>query len=58
MEGSELVRCTLEAFCIIEHRVMVYTYLFSSVLQLPGVPAAVQDLLHLLFRLLIVLYRQ
>jgi hypothetical protein len=52
------VWCPLKALSVIELRVIVYTCPLSPVLQLPGAPAALQDLFDLLFWVLVVDYRQ
>jgi hypothetical protein len=58
MKGFKLVWSPLKTLSIIEYKVIINTDLFDLVLQLAGLLAALQDLLHLLFRLLVVDYKQ
>jgi len=58
MKGFKLVWSLFKTLSIIEYRVIINTDLFDLVLQFAGSLAALQDLLHLLFRLLVVDYRQ
>ena len=54
MEGLNLIQSLFEYFGIIEQGIMFYTYLLSPVLKLIGELLALEDLLDLLFRVLVI----
>jgi hypothetical protein len=58
MKGFKLVWSPFKTLSIVEYKVIINTDLFDLVLQLAGSLVVLQDLLHLLFRLLVVDYRQ
>ena len=54
IEGLNLIQSPFEYFSIIEQGIMFYTYLFGLVLKLIGELPALEDLLDLLFRVLVI----
>ena len=54
MEGLNLIQSPFEYFGIVEQGIMFYTYLLGPVLKLVGELLALEDLLDLLFRVLVV----
>ena len=54
IEGLNLIQSPFEYFSIIEQGIMFYTYLFGLVLKLIGELLALEDLLDLLFRVLVI----
>ena len=54
IEGLNLIQSPFEYFSIIEQRIMFYTYLLGLVLKLIGELLALEDLLNLLFRVLVI----
>ena len=54
IEGLNLIQSPFEYFSIIEQEIIFYTYLLGLVLKLTGELLALEDLLDLLFGVLIV----
>ena len=54
MEGLNLIQSPFECFGIVEQGIMFYTYLLGLVLKLIGELPALEDLLDLLFRVLVI----
>ena len=54
IEGLNLIQSPFEYFSIIEQGIIFYTYLLGLVLKLIGELLALEDLLDLLFRVLII----
>ena len=54
IEGLNLIRSPFECFGIIEQGIIFYTYLLGPVLKLAGELPALEDLLDLLFGVLVV----
>ena len=54
IEGLNLIQSPFEYFSIIEQGIMFYTYLLGPVLKLIGELLALEDLLDLLFRVLVI----
>ena len=54
IEGLNLIQSPFEYFSIIEQGIMFYTYLLGLVLKLTGELLALEDLLDLLFRVLVI----
>ena len=54
MEGLNLMQSLFEHFGIIEQGIMFYTYSLGPVLKLAGELPALEDLLDLLFRVLVI----
>ena len=54
IEGLNLIQSPFECFSIIEQGIMFYTYLLGPVLKLAGELPALEDLLDLLFRVLVI----
>ena len=54
IEGLNLIQSPFEYFSIIEQGIMFYTYLLSLVLKLIGELLALEDLLDLLFGILVI----
>ena len=54
IEGLNLIQSPFEYFSIVEQGIMFYTYLLDPVLKLVGELLALEDLLDLLFRVLVV----
>ena len=54
IEGLNLIQSPFEYFSIIEQGIIFYTYLLSLVLKLIGELLSLEDLLDLLFRVLVI----
>ena len=54
IEGLNLIQSPFKHFSIIEQGIIFYTYLLSLVLKLIGELLALEDLLDLLFRILVI----
>ena len=54
IEGLNLIQSPFEYFSIIEQGIIFYTYLLGLVLKLIGKLPALEDLLDLLFRVLVI----
>ena len=54
IEGLNLIQSPFEYFSIIEQGIIFYTYLLGLVLKLIGELLALEDLLDLLFRVLVI----
>ena len=54
MKGFELMRCPFKSFSVIELRIVVYANPFDLVLELMPPSLALEKLLYLLFRLLVI----
>ena len=54
IEGLNLIQSPFECFGIVEQGIMFYTYLLGPVLKLIGELPALEDLLDLLFGVLVI----
>ena len=54
IEGLNLIQSPFEYFSIIEQGIIFYTYLLGLILKLIGELPALEDLLDLLFRVLVI----
>ena len=54
IEGLNLIQSPFEYFSIVEQGIIFYTYLLSLVLKLIGELLVLEDLLDLLFRVLVI----
>ena len=54
IEGLNLIQSPFEHFSIVEQGIIFYTYLLGLVLKLTGELPALEDLLNLLFRVLVI----
>ena len=55
IEGLNLIQSPFEYFSIIEQGIIFYTYLLGPVLKLIGELLALEDLLDLLFKVLVII---
>ena len=54
IEGLDLIQSPFEHFGIVEQGIIFYTYLLGPVLKLTGKLLALEDLLDLLFGILVI----